>query len=50
MPAFRPTRKEIEFGVLLADATLWAHTFQNYGTIEELEKFERLYREKIAKL
>jgi hypothetical protein len=41
--------KEIEFGVLRADAALWAHTFQNYGTIQEFETFERLYREKIAR-
>jgi hypothetical protein len=26
------------------------HAFKNYGTIEELETFERLYREKIANL
>jgi DNA/RNA non-specific endonuclease len=42
--------KEIEFGVLRSDASLWAHTFKNYGTVEEFETFERLYREKIAKL
>lgn len=40
--------KEIEFGVFRSDGSLWAHTFQNYGTIGELETFERLYREKIA--
>jgi len=27
---------------------LWAHSFQNYGTIEEFETFERLYQEKIS--
>ena len=42
--------KEIEFGVLRADGSLWAHTFQNYGTVEELETFERLYRVKTARL
>ena len=42
--------KEIEVGVLRSDGSLWAHTFQNYGTIEEFETFERLYREKIARL
>jgi len=40
--------KEIEFGVLRADGVLWAHSFQNYGTIEEFETFERLYQEKIS--
>jgi hypothetical protein len=40
--------KEIEFGVLRADGALWARSFQNYGTVEELETFERLYREKIG--
>lgn len=40
--------KEIEFGVLRAGGALWAHSFQNYGTVEELETFERLYREKIS--
>jgi hypothetical protein len=40
--------KEIEFGVLRSDGSMWAHTFRNYGRIEELETFERLYREKIA--
>jgi len=39
---------EIEFGVLRADGTLWLNTFKNYGRIEELEEFGRLYREKIA--
>ena len=42
--------KEIEFGVLRADGSLWAHSFQNYGRIAELETFERLYREKIANM
>jgi len=42
--------KEIEFGVLRSEGSLWAHSFQNYGKIEELETFERLYREKIASL
>jgi hypothetical protein len=42
--------KEIEFGVLRSDGSLWAHSFQNYGRIDELETFERLYREKIASL
>ena len=41
---------EIEFGVLRPDGSLWANTFQNYGTIKELETFERLYREKIGNL
>jgi hypothetical protein len=41
---------EIEFGVLKADGTLWLDNFKNYGRIEELEEFERLYREKIAAL
>jgi hypothetical protein len=40
--------KEIEFGVLRSNGSLWAHSFQNYGTIGELEMFERLYKEKIA--
>jgi hypothetical protein len=39
---------EIEFGVLRSDRSIWAHTFQNYGTIGELETFERLYREKVG--
>jgi hypothetical protein len=42
--------KEIEFSVLRSDGSLWAHSFRNYGKIEELETFERLYREKIASL
>jgi len=41
---------EIEFGVLRTDGSLWLNTFKNYGRIEELEEFERLYREKIAAL
>jgi hypothetical protein len=41
---------EVEFGVLRSDRSLWVHAFKNYGTIEELETFERLYREKIARL
>ena len=41
--------KEIEFGVLRSDLSLWAHTFQNYGTIEELENFKRVYRERIGR-
>ena len=41
---------EIEFGVLRSDGSLWANTFKNYGTIEELKTFERLYREKIGNL
>ena len=42
--------KEIEFGVLRLDGSIWAHTFQNYGTVGKLETFEQLYREKIAGL
>ena len=41
---------EIEFGVLRADGTLWLNNFKNYGRIEELKEFERLYREKIVAL
>ncbi len=41
---------EIEFGILKPDATMWVNTFRNYGRIEELEEFERLYRERIATL
>jgi hypothetical protein len=41
---------EIEFGLLKNDGSLWVDTFQNYGRIEELQEFERLYREKIAVL
>lgn len=39
---------EIEFGLLRADASLWVETFKNYGTVEELERIERLYRETIG--
>jgi hypothetical protein len=39
---------EIAFGVLKTDGTLWLNIFKNYGKVEELEEFERLYREKIA--
>jgi hypothetical protein len=39
---------EIEFGILKPDRSIWVNTFRNYGRTEELEEFERLYREKIA--
>jgi hypothetical protein len=39
---------EIEFGVLRTDRSMWVNQFQNYGRIEELQEFERRYREKIS--
>ncbi len=41
---------EIEFGVLREEGSLWVNRFKNYGRIEEIEEFERLYREKMAEL
>jgi len=41
---------EIEFGLLRADGSIWAHLFKNYGTVDECEEIERLYREKIGAL
>jgi hypothetical protein len=41
---------EIEFGILKDQVSLWVNRFQNYGCIEELSEFERLYREKIGNL
>ena len=38
---------EIEFGILQDVSSLWVNRFQNYGTSQELEVFERVYREKI---
>jgi hypothetical protein len=40
--------KELDFGVLCGDGSLWAHSFQNCGATEELETFECLYRERIG--
>lgn len=39
---------EIDFGLLRTDGTLWVNTFKNYGSLDELERFERLYRERIG--
>jgi hypothetical protein len=39
---------EIEFGVLKNDSARGVEVFQNYGGVEELDEFERLYREKVA--
>jgi len=38
---------EIEFGILKDDTSLWVNSFPNFGSIEELNEFERLYRQKI---
>jgi hypothetical protein len=39
---------EIEFGLLRHDGSLWVETFKNYGTLEELERVEQVYRRTIG--
>jgi hypothetical protein len=43
-----PHPAEIEFGILKTDATLWVQRFRNYGELDELEKIERLFQQKIT--